>query len=125
MFEKDLEALKAMGAHITTTEIKQQPDLWRDAYNIYKENKAGVEEFLADIKKLGRVSVVFAGAGTSDYVGDTVAPYLRHAGDTATYDFKPIATTDIVSAPRDFLCPDEPAYEKTLTDLRTAGILLE
>ena len=41
-------------------------------------------------------------------MGDTVAPYLRHAGDVATYDFKPIATTDIVSAPRDFLNPDEP-----------------
>ena len=108
MFEKDLEALKAMGAHITTTEIKQQPDLWRDAYNIYKENKAGVEEFLADIKKLGRVSVVFAGAGTSDYVGDTVAPYLRHAGDTDAFNFMPVATTDIVSAPLDFLRPDDP-----------------
>ena len=108
MFEKDLEALKAMGAHITTTEIKQQPDLWRDAYNIYKENKAGVEEFLADIKKLGRVSVVFAGAGTSDYVGDTVAPYLRHSGDTDAFNFMPVATTDIVSAPLDFLRPDDP-----------------
>ena len=51
----------------------------------------------------GRLSVVFTGAGTSDYVGDTCAPYLRHAGDTKLYDFKPIATTDIVSAPRDFL----------------------
>ena len=51
---------------------------------------------------------MFTGAGTSDYVGDTCAPYLRHAGDTTLYDFKPIATTDIVSAPRDFLNPDEP-----------------
>ena len=51
----------------------------------------------------GRLSVVFTGAGTSDYVGDTCAPYLRHAGNTDLYDFKPIATTDIVSAPRDFL----------------------
>ena len=51
---------------------------------------------------------MFTGAGTSDYVGDTAAPYLRHAGDLSLYDFKPIATTDIVSAPRDFLNPDEP-----------------
>ena len=29
-------------------------------------------------------------------------------GDLGTYDFKPVATTDIVSAPRDFLNPDEP-----------------
>lgn len=108
MFEKDLEELKSLGAHITTAEIKQQPDLWRDAFNIYKENKEAVEAFLADLKELGRVSVVFAGAGTSDYVGDTVAPYLRHAGDTDAFDFKPIATTDIVSAPLDFLRPEDP-----------------
>ena len=108
MFEKDLEELKSLGAHITTAEIKQQPDLWRDAFNIYKENKEAVEAFLVDLKELGRVSVVFAGAGTSDYVGDTVAPYLRHAGDTDAFDFKPIATTDIVSAPLDFLRPEDP-----------------
>ena len=56
----------------------------------------------------GRTQVIFTGAGTSDYVGDTAAPYLRSAGDTDTYVFSPIATTDIVSAPRDFLRPEDP-----------------
>ena len=37
----------------------------------------------------GRLSVVFTGAGTSDYVGDTCAPYLRHAGNTDLYDLSP------------------------------------
>ena len=110
MFEKDHESLKALGADITTGEIKQQPELWLDTLNIYKENKDAIDAFLADARAMGegRLSVVFTGAGTSDYVGDTCAPYLRHAGDTTLYDFKPIATTDIVSAPRDFLNPDEP-----------------
>ena len=110
MFEKSLDELKALGADITTAEIKQQPELWLDTLNIYKENLEAIEAFLADARAMGegRLSVVFTGAGTSDYVGDTVAPYLRHAGDTALYDFKPIATTDIVSAPRDFLCPEDP-----------------
>lgn len=110
MFEKNLEELKALGADITTAEIKQQPELWEDTFQIYTDNKDAIEAFLAAANGMGegRTSVIFTGAGTSDYVGDTVAPYLRHAGDTTTYDFKPIATTDIVSAPRDFLCPDEP-----------------
>ena len=108
MFEKDLEELKGLGADITTAEIKQQPELWRDTLDIYTENKAKIEEFLGSMKGMGRVSVVMAGAGTSDYVSDTVAPYLRHAGDTDAYDFKPIATTDIVSAPLDFLRPEDP-----------------
>lgn len=110
MFEKSVEELTALGANITTPEIMQQPDLWRDAFNIYKDNLEGVEKFLAEARAMGegRLSIVFTGAGTSDYVGDTAAPYLRRAGDISLYDFKPVASTDIVSAPRDFLNPDEP-----------------
>ncbi len=111
LFTKTVDELKELGADITTAEIKQQPELWEDTFQIYTDNKEAIEAFLASAHEMAagrRISVVFTGAGTSDYVGDTVAPYLRHAGDTATYDFKPIATTDIVSAPRDFLCPDDP-----------------
>ena len=110
MFEKDVEELKALGADITTAEIKQQPELWEDTYQIYTDNKQAIEELLASARAMGegRLSVVFTGAGTSDYVGDTVAPYLRRVGDTDVYDFKPIATTDIVSAPLDFLRADDP-----------------
>ena len=110
MFKFDVAELTKMGAQITTAEIAQQPELWRDAFDIYKENLDGVEKFLAEARAMGegRLSVVFTGAGTSDYVGDTCAPYLRHAGNTDLYDFKPIATTDIVSAPRDFLRPEDP-----------------
>ena len=110
MFEMTTDQLNEIGGFNTTTEIKQQPELWLDTLNIYKENLETIESFLADARAMGegRLSVVFTGAGTSDYVGDTCAPYLRHAGDTKLYDFKPIATTDIVSAPRDFLNPDEP-----------------
>lgn len=110
MFEMTTDQLNEIGGFNTTTEIKQQPELWLDTLNIYKENLEAIESFLAEARAMGegRLSVVFTGAGTSDYVGDTCAPYLRHAGDTRLYDFKPIATTDIVSAPRDFLNPDEP-----------------
>ena len=110
MFEKSTEELTKLGAQITTAEIKQQPDLWRDTLNIYRDNLDAIETFLAGARAMGedRLSVVFTGAGTSDYVGDTCGPYLRHAGDTDLYDFKPIASTDIVSAPRDFLRPDDP-----------------
>ena len=110
MFEKDLESLKALGADITAGEIKQQPELWLDTLNIYKENKEAIDALLAEARAMGdgRLSVIFTGAGTSDYVGDTCAPYLRRAGNTDLYDFKPIATTDIVSAPFDFLRPEDP-----------------
>lgn len=110
MFEKDVDALVSMGAEITTREIRQQPELWRDTLGIYRDNLEAVEGFLAEARSMGqgRLTVVLTGAGTSDYVSDTVAPYLRHAADATLYDFRPVASTDIVSAPRDFLDPDEP-----------------
>lgn len=110
MFELNDDTLREMGAYNTTVEIKQQPELWLDTLNIYKENREAIESFLADARAMGdgRLSVVFTGAGTSDYVSDTCAPYLRQSGDAKLYDFKPVATTDIVSAPRDFLNPDDP-----------------
>ena len=111
MFERSVEELKAMGADITTAEIAQQPELWEDTLGIYQSNREAIEGFLAEARAMAgtdRLVVVFAGAGTSDYVGDTCAPYLRHAGDADLYDFRPVATTDIVSAPLDFLRPDDP-----------------
>ena len=111
MFEKTEQELTELGAQITTAEIKQQPELWRDTFNIYQSNKDVIEQFLAEAREMAngqRVSVVFTGAGTSDYVGDTCAPYLRHAGNTDVFDFKPIATTDIVSDPAGFLRAEDP-----------------
>ena len=37
MFKKSQEELKALGAHITTAEIKQQPELWVSTFGIYQE----------------------------------------------------------------------------------------
>ena len=110
MFEKSVEEVTAMGANITTAEIRQQPELWEDTLGIYRSNLAKVEEFLAEARAManGRLTVIFTGAGTSDYVGDTIAPYLRRHGDTDAYEFKAVATTDLVSAPYDFLRAKDP-----------------
>ncbi|MCC6098981.1 MAG: SIS domain-containing protein [Olsenella sp.] len=111
MFEKDKDTLLKMGAEITTREIKQQPDLWEDTLGIYDDNKAAIDEFVARAKALGgskKTHVVFTGAGTSAYVGDTLVPYLRHAGDNESFEFQALASTDIVSAPYDYLRPDDP-----------------
>lgn len=64
MFEKSKEELVALGADITTAEIAQQPELWRDTLEIYKANLDAIEAFLADARAMGegRLSVVFTGA---------------------------------------------------------------
>ncbi|HQE69747.1 MAG TPA: SIS domain-containing protein [Atopobiaceae bacterium] len=111
MFEKDEAALRSLGASITAAEIRQQPELWEDTLEIYRDNAAPIEDFLARARSLGgmrRTRVIFCGAGTSAYVSDTIVPYLRRVGDNDAFEFAAVATTDVVSAPLDYVNPDDP-----------------
>ena len=109
MYQLTKEELEKMGAGITTKEIKQQPELWLETKDIYQEKKEDIANFLDKVTQAveGKVRVIFTGAGTSQYVGDTVKPYLNENGDDRFY-FESIGTTDIVSAPLDFLRAEEP-----------------
>lgn len=110
MFQLSTKELAELGAEITTREIKQQPELWQETLTIYQEKQETIEAFLRNIKQKTdkRIRVVFTGAGTSQYVGDTIVPYLNKTGATADYLFESIATTDIVAAPEQVLFADEP-----------------
>jgi glucose-6-phosphate isomerase len=54
-----------------------------------------------------RSASVFTGAGTSQYVGDTVVPFLTSQGNTKQFIFQSIGSTDIVATPKEYLIPDE------------------
>ena len=109
MFSKTDAELKDLGAVITTREIQQQPQLWEETLSIYQNKKEEIEAFLDKIyQRFGKVKVIFTGAGTSAYVGNTVMPYLRKHGDRNKYDFEAIDTTKIVSTPEDYLEVDTP-----------------
>ena len=110
MFAFDNEKLERLGAALTTKEIAQQPKLWKETYRIYEDNKAEVQDFLAQAASVAgsdSVQVVFTGAGTSAYVGDTIVSYLTREGDKG-FSYAAIATTDIVCAPEDYLVDDRP-----------------
>ncbi|WEV56973.1 SIS domain-containing protein [Ligilactobacillus acidipiscis] len=110
MFELSQVELAKMGASITTREIKQEPELWEETLQIYQQHQAEIVSFLDNVKDQAqqKIRVIFTGAGTSQYVGDTIVPYLRKYGNTAAYSFESIGTTDIVSAPEETLLFDEP-----------------
>ncbi len=110
MFTYSEEKLDTLGARITTEEIKQQPKLWQEALDIYEGKKQEIKDFLAKVtadSQGKRVRVIFTGAGTSQYVGDTVTPHLNQTGDTSQFVFESYATTDIVAHPQSYLFPDE------------------
>jgi tagatose-6-phosphate ketose/aldose isomerase len=109
MFLLDEEKLVPLGASITTAEIRQQPDLWNETLNIYLEKYGEIQAFLHSITdKHDRVRVIFTGAGTSAYVGETVIPYLKEKVDEQQWDLLSIPTTTLVSNPYQFLKADVP-----------------
>jgi tagatose-6-phosphate ketose/aldose isomerase len=109
MFTLSEEKLVPLGAVITTAEIKQQPELWAETYSLYKEKSNYIETFLQKLsERHDRIRVIFTGAGTSAYVGDTVLPYLKEKVEERQWELLSIPTTTLVSNPYQFLKADFP-----------------
>lgn len=84
----------------TTREIKRQPPIWRS----FAPRLAGVAaEIKAWIAERRPDEVWFCGAGTSAFVGETLATYLNTA--PGPIRFRAIPTTDLIAAPRNYLRP--------------------
>lgn len=78
----------------TYREIRQQPRVWRKAYDIICARKAEIRAFLdAHLDK--DTTVVLTGAGTSAYIGDALEPALSRINRNV----RAIATTDIITDP--------------------------
>ena len=101
------EELLELGAEITTREIYQQPDVWKEAFEAYQAKCEEIAAFLQDIAdRHDYIKVILTGAGTSAYVGDTLVPYFKEVYDERKWNFNSIATTDIVANPQTYLKKD-------------------
>lgn len=109
MLKKSIEELSALGADITASEIKQQPEMWLKTLTIFRDREEEINKFLQKVKQATdkKVRIIFAGAGSSQYIGDTLVPYLNRTGDICRFRFESIGTTDIVAVPEDYLLKDE------------------
>lgn len=104
MFTLNQEKLENLGATITTREIAQQPELWDKAYTIYTEKRNDIKGFFEKLTtKHDNIRVIFTGAGTSAYIGDTITPYLKGQVDEKQWELNSIPTTTLVSNPYQFL----------------------
>lgn len=109
MLDYTKEDLLELGAEITTREIYQQPDVWKEAFESYQARRDEIAAFLKGIAdKHDYIKVILAGAGTSAYVGDTLVPYFKEVYDERKWNFNAIATTDIVANPQTYLKKEVP-----------------
>jgi tagatose-6-phosphate ketose/aldose isomerase len=97
--------LDARAAGATAREIGQQPLVWRQVARDAAARRSRCEAFLAPFLAMPAGRIVLAGAGTSAFAGSVLAPALtrrlRRRVDA-------VATTDIVSNPRDVFAEDVP-----------------
>lgn len=99
------EDLAARGASWTAREIAQQPSVWRRVAASTADRRRACEELLAPLVREPGCRVVLTGAGTSAFAGDVLAPALSRRLHRRV---DAVATTDIVSGPREVFAEDVP-----------------
>ncbi len=85
--------------YTTHREIEQQPRLWRETLDVVASNLDAIRAFIEKIKE-SDPRIILSGAGSSAYIGETVAPYINAR---TPFLVEPIATTDIVASPQSYL----------------------
>jgi D-galactosamine 6-phosphate deaminase/isomerase len=92
----DEEQLEKLGGTFTAKEIAGQPRLWQNTVKSVLIKKAEIEDFLGPVLNLEDLNIIFTGAGTSAFIGDTVAGiFQKNTGRNC----KSVASTQIVTHP--------------------------
>lgn len=84
----------------TPGEIQQQPATWRTTAKILMEQRSQILRFLDESGPIDRLSVLLAGAGTSDYIGRALASLLRCKWQC---DVAAVASTELLTNLEDYL----------------------
>ena len=97
--------LSASGALWTAREIEQQPRMLERTHELVAGLHAQINDFVSPVTGQRGARVILTGAGTSAYIGQCLAPLLDRQ---LAANVSAVPTTDLVSAPRLYLEPDQP-----------------
>ena len=92
----DEALLEAKGGAWTAREIEQQPDMLRRTQAVLMACRLATEAFLSPLLARTDLRVILTGAGTSAFIGDSLAPWLAMRLKRRV---EAIATTDLACAP--------------------------
>src|SRR3979490_1889578 len=96
---KSTKILSMLETSHMAKEISSQPKLWKETYETVLTRKDGITHFLDEIYKINNLKIIHTGEGTSAFIGEII----QHAFHKNTgIPIKAIATTDLVTHPRDF-----------------------
>jgi tagatose-6-phosphate ketose/aldose isomerase len=89
------------GLLYTPAEIAQQPASWLTTHRLFEESRRGLTDFLGQPHTDGW-TVYLIGAGTSDYVGHSIAHLLRRRWKCEVFV---VASTDLLTNRDDLVIP--------------------
>ncbi len=106
-----------LGILHTPAEIRQQPSSWRRAVRLLREQRGEAASFLERHGLAHRRPniLLLAGAGSSEFVGISVAPLLRRRLGRQVL---PVATTQLVTHAAEFLIP---GYDYLMVSFARSG----
>lgn len=90
------------GLIYTPAEIAQQPMTWRTTHRLFEESRSELVRFLKQAHK-ERWIIYLVGAGTSDYIGHSIANLLRKRWGC---EVSAVASTDLLTNRDDLVIPD-------------------
>lgn len=105
IFNLSEEKMKETFSSYTIHEIYQQPATWRKTCAQLAACKDKLQKFLDQVVKAEDFDIVLTGAGTSEFVGNSLFQALAQKYN---YKVKSYATTDIVPSPENFLSREKP-----------------
>jgi tagatose-6-phosphate ketose/aldose isomerase len=100
--------LQQAGASWTAQEISQQPAIWQQLATEFTAIEASLRSWLQPLLALPNLRIIFTGAGTSAYIGQTVVPHLINKLPLPGQRIEAISTTDLVSHPQLYLTAETP-----------------
>lgn len=89
----------------TEKEIRQQPNMWLNTYQSVSNYKSAIDHFLQPLFAKANLRILLTGAGSSAFIGDTLAPILSRE---LSVPIMSVSTTDIVSDPVSYIPQDCP-----------------
>ena len=94
--------LETAGGIWTAREISQQPAVWPKIQSQLNAGAGALRAFLRPLLERKDLRIVLTGAGTSAFIGECLAPALKHSTGLRV---DAVATTDLVGSPD--TCLDE------------------
>ena len=92
----------ARGLVHTPSEISQQPDTWLSTFDLFRKKMPEIKQFLSSAELSSPPIVFLVGAGTSDYIGHSLANLLRNLWHCEVIA---VASTDLLTHMDEFVLP--------------------